>query len=181
MSLVTHESPSFVALTSGKGLFGGVGVGAAVAAGNTLVQENQIADPAAKIGHLLTQDLGVRYGLSAKGQSSKKAESKDTAEIVKLASGSDYALDVMTNGWRFLYDGFNFSEYLVDYMVKIRLIDVANSKSISEGLCFYSTKHTGNKPNVTYEKLMENNAAHIKQTLDDATIFCVEKFKTELF
>ncbi len=180
LSLVTHESPGFVAMTYGKGMFAVAGVGAAVAAGNELVKESRIVDPAQKIGNLLTQHLGSRYGLSVKGQSSKKAESYDIAEVVKLAGGSDYVLDVATNGWNFIYDGFHFSDYLVGYSVKVRLIDVANAKTIAEGFSTYDTKSAG-KPPVSYEKLLENNAAYIKEALEDATAHCVEKFKTELF
>ena len=92
----------------------------------------------------------------------------------------DYVLDVETTGWSFIYDGFSFSDYLVGYSVKMRLIDVANAVPIAEGSCCYNTKGAG-KPLVSYEKLQENNGAYIKQTLDDATTFCVDKFKTEFF
>lgn len=178
--LVTHESPNFIAMTSGKGMFAVAGVGAAVAAGNKLVKENNVADPAAKISTMLAKDLGSRYGLSTKGQPSKKADSNDLAELVKLAGGSDYALDVETNGWNFMYDGFHFSDYIVGYSVKMRLFDVASTKAIAEGFCAYDTKSAG-KPRASYDQLLENNAAYIKQTLDDATMSCVEKFKSELF
>jgi hypothetical protein len=132
------------------------------------------------ISKLLAQELNSRYGLSPVEDACKFAESNSVADIVELTQGSDYALDVATNGWQFIYDGFSFSDYLVGYSVKMRLIDVANSRVISEGLCAYDTKSAG-KPLVSYEKLLENNSAYIKQSLEDATQFCVDKFTTELF
>ena len=180
LSLVTHESPSFVAMTSGKGMFALAGVGAAVVAGNKMVEDYEITDPAKNIGKLLAEDIGPRYELSNNGLANDYAESSNLADILKLTDGSDYVLDVETTGWSFIYDGFNFSDYLVGYSVKLRLIDVANVTPIAEGFCAYDTKKAG-KPLVSYETLQENNAAYIKQTLDDATTFCVDKFKTELF
>lgn len=180
VTLVKNESPNFVAMTSGKGMFAVAGVGAAIAAGNQLVRDNQIADPAPNISRMLAQELNSRYGLSPIGDADKVAESTGVADIAKLANGSDYALDVATNGWSFMYDGFNFSDYMVGCSVKMRLIEVANSRVISEGVCAYDTKRAG-KPLVRYEQLLEDNAAYIKQSLEDATLFCVDKFKTELF
>ena len=180
LTLITHESPSFVAMTSGKGMFAVVGVGAAVSAGNQLVKDNQIEDPAAEIGRQLALDLDVRLGLEVDSGKSMKVESTEIADIAKAASGKDYALDVETVGWSFIYDGFSFSEYIVGYSVKTRLIDVKKKKAVSKGMCSYDTKSAG-KPNVSYETLVENDAAYIKQALQDATVFCVEKFKKEIF
>ena len=180
VALVKNESPSFIAMTSGKGMFAVVGVAAAISEGNQLVKDDEISDPAMNISKLLVQELNSRYGLSPVEESDKLVESRSVESISKLAQGSDFALDVATNGWQFIYDGFSFSDYLIIYRVKMRLIDVANSRVISEGLCAYDTKSAG-KPLVSYEKLLENNSAYIKQSLEDATLFCVDKFTTELF
>lgn len=180
VALVKNESPSFIALTSGKGMFAILGVAAAAAEGNQLVKNDEILDPATNISKLLAQELNSRYGLSPVEDTCPLADSRSVAEIAKLAQDSDFALDVATYNWQFVYDGFSFSDYLVGYSVKMRLIDVANSRVISEGLCTYDTKTAG-KPLVSYEALLENNSAYIKQSLEDATLFCVDKYATELF
>lgn len=180
VALVKNESPGFIAMTSGKGSFAVFGVAAAISAGNQLVKDDAIHDPAMNIARLLARELNSRYGLSSSENSGKLAESGSVTDIVKLAQGSDFALDVATNGWKFIYDGFSYSDYLVGYSVKMRLIDVANSRVISEGMCGYSTKSAG-KPLVSYEKLLENHSAYIKQSLEDATQYCVDKFANELF
>lgn len=180
VSVVTHESPSFIAMTSGKGMFAVAGVGAAAAAGNKLVKEKHIEDPAPKVGMLVAEDLNSRFGLSSNGQPSKQAEADDLKEIAGQAAGNDYALDVMTIGWSYMYDGFHFSDYYVGCSVKLRLVDVATSEVLSAGLCAYDTKTAG-KPTVSHDKLLENDAAYIKQTYKDASTYCADKFMTELF
>ncbi len=177
---VQRESPTFVAMTSGKGMFALAGVAAAAAEGNQLVKNNQIKDPALSIGESVSAALVANYGLVDKGQSDAVLDTNDIAQIATQAEDSDYALDVATNGWSFIYDGFRFSEYIVGCSVKLRMIDVQKAKPIAEGICAYDTKTAG-KPNVSYETLLENDAAYIKQTLADASKFCSEKFLTELF
>lgn len=169
--LVKRESPSFIAMTSGKGMFAVVGVGAAAAAGNELVRENKIVDPAMTIATSLGQTLNTRYGLRVAGKTSAVADSDDLNKIVELAGNSDYALDVVSTGWMYIYDGFKFSDYFVRYTAKLRLIDVRTSTVVSSGVCAYDPKNAG-KPAVTHEKLLQNNAAYIKQELSDATKFC---------
>jgi hypothetical protein len=177
---VQRESPTFVAMTSGKGMFAVAGVAAAASAGNQLVADNQINDPALPTGEAVAESLVNEYGLINNGQTNVIIDSNSIDRIVAEAKGNDYALDVVTNGWSFIYDGFKFSEYLVGCSIKLRMIDVQAAKTIAEGLCAYDTKTAG-KPNVSYEALLENDAAYIKHTLADATEYCANQFKTELF
>ena len=177
---VQRETPTFIAMTSGKGMFALAGVGAAAVAGNQLIKDSQIKDPARLISKSIAETLSSDYLLINNGQTDTVLDSHDRSKIVTAAKGNDYALDIVTNGWSFIYDGFKFSEYIVGCSVKLRMIDVQNEKSIAEGLCAYSTKLAG-KPNVSYKKLLENDAAYIKQTLVDATEFCTNQFMVELF
>ncbi|MBT8149686.1 MAG: hypothetical protein KJO24_07115, partial [Gammaproteobacteria bacterium] len=135
LTVVERESPAFVAMTSGKGMFAVAGVGAAVAAGNKLVEENSIEDPAKSIGAALATQLHKQHGLHFAGVSASVAKSDKLSAISQLAGNSKYALDVATNGWSYMYDGFNFSDYYVGYSAKIRLIDVVNGKVVSSGMC----------------------------------------------
>ena len=180
VTLVEHKTTSFMALTAGKGMFAMIGVAAAIESGNKLVKECNIEDPASDISLNLAQELNSRYGLINKGQSNQVVDSKEVQKITKLAQGSDYTLDVMTTGWGFIYGGFKLSDYHVNYSGNFRLIDVAKSKIISEGICIYDTKKAG-KPAVKYDDLLENNAAYIKQCLEEAATFCTDKISNELF
>lgn len=179
LAVVNHEQPSFLAMTSTKGAFAVLGVAAAATAGNQLVKDKGINDPALAIGQQLAQELNNRFALTFDEEAPKMADSTNLKTVAQVA-GTDYALDMQTLGWSFIYDGFNFSEYIVGYSAKLKLIDVPSQKVISSGFCAYDTKKAG-KPNVSYETLMANDAAYIKQVMGDATSFCVDKFKTELF
>ena len=179
LTLIHRESPNFVAMTSGKGAFAVAGVGAAVAAGNKLVKENAIADPAMTISQSVAKDLANSHGLILQDRPTAMA-SPDLNEIAASASGSDYALDVVTNGWSYMYDGFKFGDYFVGYSSKLRLIDVGSAEVVSSGLCIYDAKKAG-KTAVTHDALLANNAAYIKQELNDATNFCIQEFSQNLF
>ncbi len=177
--LIQRESPSFVAMTSGKGMFALAGVGAAVAAGNKLVDEHRIVDPALSIGRRVAENLVAQYGLTVQGETDL-AESDSLTGIAALAGGSDYALDVVTNGWTYIYDGFNFDDYFVGYSSELRLIDVRTAEVISSGLCGYDAKEAGKSP-VPHDTLLADDAAYIKQELADASALCVQEFTTNLF
>lgn len=180
LSLVIHESPDFLAITPDKNMLTMTGFDAADTAGNQLLKETGIHDPATKICKMLAKSFNADYGLLYNENSIIKAKAKATKDLVRLANGRDYLLDVKTIGWLFSYQVSSPSDYYVQYIVKTRLIDVAKEKSVGQSSCKYDTANAG-KPLVRYEKLVENDAAYIKQVLKDASSFCVEKFKTELF
>ena len=46
LALTVHERPNFIAMTAGKATFALFGVGAMVIAGNKLIDDNHVADPA---------------------------------------------------------------------------------------------------------------------------------------
>ena len=177
--LIQRESPTFVAMTSGKGMFALAGVGAAAAAGNELVSENQIVDPAMTISRELAQGLIDEYGMSLRGETDMVQTDKVDG-LVEMANGSDYALDVATNGWSYMYDGFSFGDYFVGYSSKLRLIDVHSGQVVSSGLCAYDAKKAG-KSAVSHETLLQDNAAYIKNELAEATDLCVKEFAANLF
>lgn len=177
--LIQRESPSFVAMTSGKGMFAMVGVGAAAAAGNNLVEENEIVDPAMTISRNLAEGLVKEYGVILRGETDVVASDK-ADKVVDVAKGGDYALDVVTHGWSYIYDGFNMGDYFVGYSSKLRLIDINSGKVVSSGLCAYDPKKAG-KTAVSHDTLLSDNAAYIKQELADATDLCVQEFAANLF
>ena len=177
--LIQRESPNFVAMTSGKGMFAVAGVGAAAAAGNKLVEEQSIKDPAMNISQSVARELTQSHGLILQNRPTA-VESAEAKEIAASASGSDYALDVVTNGWSYIYDGFNFGDYFVGYSSKLRLIDVKAAEIVSSGSCFYDAKKAG-KSAVTHDALLADNAAYIKQELADAADLCIKEFGTNLF
>ncbi len=125
--LIQRESPSFVAMTSGKGMFAVAGVGAAALAGNKIVKENDIVDPAMTISRRLANGLVNEYGVALRGETDAIPTDK-VDSLADAANDSDYALDVVTHGWSYMYDGFKMGDYFVGYSSKLRLIDVNRVK-----------------------------------------------------
>ena len=177
--LIQRESPDFVAMTSGKGMFAVAGVGAAVSAGNEMVRENDIVDPAMGISRRLARSLTSDYGATLLGETAA-AESDSVAALAEMAGSGDYALDVVTNGWSYMYDGFNFSDYFVGYSSKLRLIDVRTAQVVASGFCAYDAKKAG-KSAVSHETLLADGAAYIKQELADAASGCATEFAVNVF
>ena len=179
IQVIQRESPTFVAMTSGKGMFAVAGVGAAAAAGNKLVKDKQIADPAQQIGSALAGLLASEHDMVFVDEDVPVSKSSDVDELVELGKRSDYVIDVATTGWSYIYDGFKFSDYYVGYTSKLRLIDTSSGEVISSGACAYDAKKAGKSP-VTHDELMKQDAAYIKSELSDAAAHCITQFRNEL-
>ncbi len=179
LALIIHESPDFMAMTFDKSMFNDAHVIAAYADGNRLIQEKGIHDPADKICKMMAEVFSEKYGLLYNRSSMIKSKSKKMKDLVHLANVKDYLLDVETVYWFFLNKEHKRPDYYISYIAKLNLIDVDKSTSIGRSTCEYDTVSAGKNP-VSYEKLMENDAAYIKQSLDDAANFCINKFTNEL-
>ena len=59
----SSEKPGFAAMTAGKGAFGALGAVAMISAGNKLVAENNVQDPAGYIYDSLATELAKEYSL----------------------------------------------------------------------------------------------------------------------
>lgn len=178
LSLVIHESPDFLAMSSAKSRYTMAEVAAAYVEGNRLVEAYDIKDPADKICRTMAAAISSKFGFQY-NDTIAKSKSKKMADLVFLANEKDYLLDIETIGWEFVNDGFRPSDYYFRYIVRMQLIDVEKASSVGQSLCDYDTGKAGH-PYVGYEKLIENNAAYVKQALNEATEFCVEKFKSDL-
>lgn len=179
LSLIVHESPGFMAMTADKSMFNDSDVDAAYAEGNRLVQEKGITDPASKICKMMAEIFSTKYGFLYNSRSSViKSKSKKMKDLVHLANVKDYLLDVETAYWFFLNKEYKRPDYYMSYTVKMKLIDVEKSRTVRKSTCEYDTIKAG-KPPVSYRQLVENDAAYIKQSLNDATNFCINKFTDE--
>lgn len=174
LATTDRESPSFVAMTSTKGMLGAVGAVAAISDGNELVENENIEDPSNRIANTLAQKLAKQYGMTLVAPANEPTDSDDLAVIAKGLSGAAYAIDVQTTGWQFIYDGFNFSDYLVMYTAEMQLIDVAQEKAVATGHCVYNSKDVDGT--VSYETLVDENAAYIKKQLAAASEKCTSEF-----
>jgi hypothetical protein len=172
-----REKPGFSAMTAGKAMFGAIGAVAMISAGNQIIRENDVNDPAVYISQTLLSDLAGAEALTP----IKNAPTTDTTDVAKLAkeySAADLLLDVQTVNWSFGYFPTNWNHYRVIYSVKVRLIDTRHGKLLSEGFCARVPEETPDAP--TREQLLNDQAAGLKRELGTAADYCIKEIRTKV-
>lgn len=174
IALALRARPDFSATTPARAAFGGIGAATIVSEGNRLVKENGVEDPAVYIAQTLVTDLQGRYNtrLSPKGA---PVASDDVAELAKSANGADLVLDIRTINWSFVHFPSSWGRYRVIYAARLRLIDARNGRLLAEGGCHRVPDQTAESP--SYDELIADSAARLKQELRTAADFCIREFK----
>jgi hypothetical protein len=173
MAAVTYKKPSFTAFTAGKAAFGLLGAAAMISEGNDIVAKNNITDPAINISQELKSRLVEKFELKDTKDVSELGS--DTEEEVAKAIGKDaLALDVKTLGWMFNYFPTNWTHYRVTYSARARIFDTSTGKLVAQIPCTYVSDDE--KTAVTYDQLLENNAALLKSKLESAGKSCTNIF-----
>jgi hypothetical protein len=101
--VTSHPIPDFSAGTAGKAMFAMVGAIAMIHAGNEMVRQDQIEDPAIRIGQRLSTDLAKTQGVIVLPPNGLVASSDDPAALIKTYPGADLLLDVKTYAWSYVY------------------------------------------------------------------------------
>lgn len=176
LAVTTRTRESFVAMTAGKAAFGLIGAAAMISAGNDIVKQNDIEDPAP---HLTTELADAAVSQYAVTRYTGPAILVSTDEIPKLAkagAGADLLLDVQSLGGDFRYLPADWSHYVVDSKYIVRLIDVKSAKVVGAGTCVESTKNE--LPLPTREELLDNHAQRLKSILDAQREHCFTHIKS---
>src|SRR5262245_13128620 len=173
-----HEKPGFYALTPGKAAFGLIGAGAATGAGNKIVEENGVADPAEVLVGALAPAIVERYGLQWDPSATAVVDTKKVREIAAAHSGVDYVLDVQSTGWNYAYHA-NLKTYWVGYSVEVQLIDVKSGAAASKMACDSNTKKHTVEP--TRDEFVENQAQLLKDVTTHLGWVCVQLLAKEQF
>lgn len=176
LALTERAKPDFSAMTPSRGAFGMIGAAVTISEGNKLIKEHGVEDPAVYIGRTLAADLQGRYNtrLSPKGA---PIASDEVSDLVKNAPGTDLVLDVRTINWSFVYFPTSWGKYRVIYSARMRLVDAKSGRVLAEGGCHRVPEHTDQAP--TYDELVANSAARLKQELRTAADFCINEFKSK--
>jgi hypothetical protein len=177
IALSQRVKPDFAAMTAGKAMFGLVGAVAMISAGNQIVVDNNIEDPAPFIADRLRQALENKYGLVTAPGAAPLADSTDTRKLASIYSAGDFVLDVQTVNWSFVYRP-NLMHYRVIYSVKVRLIDTHEAKLLAEAFCY--RKDDGDKNPPTHEELLADQAAVLKTRLHDHAADCAGELANKL-
>lgn len=177
VTMSQREKPGFSASTAGKATFGVLGVAAMFSAGNAIVRDNDIPDPALQIRQALIAELEKSASLSVIS-SSNITDDTDTAKLAKQYAAADLLLDVQTTGWGFVYFPDRWTHYRVILQAKVRLIDNRHAALIAEGACAYVQPETAEAPN--YTELLQERAARLKRELGAAAHYCVGQFQQRM-
>jgi hypothetical protein len=178
VAVSSHEKPGFVAMTAGKAAFGMLGAMAMISAGNQIVSDNQIADPAENIGSQLVADLAALNTLKISSKAPAVAKTGDTSALAKLYGDSDVLLDVQTVGWGFSYFPTDWNSYRVTYNAKARVIETRGGKLLAEASCVRVPENGPEAP--SYDQLTSNGAAGLKAELKKAAEQCLGEFRSKL-
>ena len=187
ISLSERPKPDFGAMTAGRmaggALFGAIGGAVAgsamVSAGNEIVAQNNLEDPAQHIGVALTGALGARFGAKLNAPRTQ-ISTDDAAEVAKSAAGSDLVLDVRTINWGFVYFPTSWSKYRVMYTARTRLIDAKKGQVVAEAGCAAPVADNADAA-PTYEEMLADGAARLKKELAHAAEFCAGEFASKMF
>ena len=173
-----YAKPDFGAMTAGKASFGLIGGMAMVSAGNKIVEENGIEDPAIAISDGLMELLVAQAGMRPAESEGKVAEIDKIPALVSTYPGSRYLLDVKTFNWMFTYYPSDWSHYRVLYNARLRVIDASSRKVVAETMCSATQGDDANPP--TRDQLLENDAALLKTYLKQASESCIAVLSKEV-
>ncbi|GAB1261433.1 hypothetical protein [Aurantivibrio plasticivorans] len=173
----SYSKPDFTAMTAGKAAFAAFGAIAMIAEGNSIVEENDIEDPARYISNSLAEALVDQRGMKLVS-SDFVSESDKVSDLVDNHPKADYILDYKTFGWMFGYYPADWSHYRVGYSGRLRVVDAAEKKVIAETLCSAGEGDDENPP--TKDDLLENNAQLLKDYLQKAADNCVAVLASDI-
>ncbi|MDG9671275.1 hypothetical protein ONV78_26310 [Hahella sp. CR1] len=173
-----YKMPDFAAITAGKAVFGVVGAAATISAGNAIVAENEIPDPALAIKAGLIEKMKISRGVVVQEDSGVESSSDSLSDLVAEHSSSDYILDVKTFNWMFIYYPTDWAHYKITYSARMRLIDTYNKKIISETMCSSVQGDDNNPP--TKDDLLNNKAELLKDYLSKASATCVDLLSSQV-
>ncbi|GLQ93027.1 hypothetical protein GCM10007901_19780 [Dyella acidisoli] len=180
IAVTRYQTPDFNAVTVGRAAFGLIGAAAMISAGNALVKENDVHDPAPVLGLSLAEKIASAYSAKVIVNPDVSVAKNDKIQtIIEVYKGADLLLDARTFAWQFVYYPTDWSHYRVNYVAKARLIDVPKKKVVAQAMC-QTTQGDDKKP-PTKDQLLANQAALLKEYLDKARLACDDLLSKELF
>lgn len=178
VAISKREKPDFAAMTAGKAMFGAFGAMAMISAGNDLISENDVEDPASYIGSELASAFSKTIPGTVVKPSKAQTESTSPDELSEKYNFADYLIDVQTINWSLAYFPTDWDSYRVIYSAKLRVIDTRTQEQVAEGFCSRIPDQDSNSP--SYDQLLNNNAKRLKKELKIAADACISEFKNNV-
>jgi len=185
VAMTARTSPPFIPDTSGPHVGGLIPVIALADAGDRLIRDNALVDPAPSIARQLSDDLGRAYGVEPATERFAVVDD-DPTKFAAASPSADLVLDVWTSTWRFEPYSYKSSKYRVTYTAYLRLIDAKvlrpldgkKGQVIAHGTCSRSPEETASAP--SHDELLANGAQRLKSELAVAARFCVDEFRAKI-
>ena len=146
-------------------------------AGNLLVEEHRLEDPAYEIADEIAAIMEVKYGTKRTSNRNVQTGGDDDISVLSAAYQSvPLALDVKTIAWGLSYTIITSDQYHVFLRVRLRLVNTDARKALVQAQCHYRTTRD---ETTTYDELVKNNALHLKEELQKGVRFCVRDFSSK--
>jgi len=166
-------------MTAGKASFGLFGAAAMISAGNALVRDNNIADPADVIEAQLAPALAKAYGLELVPTAQRMQASDKPKLIAASQTHADVVLDIRTGGWGFFYYATEWGKYWVPYSAQVQLIDAKSGLVLSNMACNGNTNKHPNPP--TKDAMLAERAQLLKDITTGLAWTCTQLLAKEQF
>lgn len=179
-SAVLTERPraAFFPMTAGKAAFALVGTLAAVEAGEKLVAEDGIEDPAPRVARDLLQVARDQYGVVPAKLPPVRVDTTDVKQLAQAGSGADLVIDVQSLGESFNYFPTNWNHYWVHSALVVRIIDAKTGRALAGGHCQRDSRSDPNPP--TKDELLANKAERLKAILSAQRDACRDELVTNV-
>lgn len=187
LTVSTRVPPQFSILTNAQGLtFGltnalGVPILPSLSVDPTeaLIEGNVVVDPSRMVAKSLAEKLGEQYSVVlAENDRAAINTSKDAEISAAYAGSADILIDVQTTYWSCIYVPLKWGKYRIGYMAKMRMIDLHDGKTISEG--FFTWETPDEYPLPTYDEVFQDDAKELRKQLEMATHDAVGFFEKEI-
>lgn len=179
VALTVHQRPSFSAMTAGKASFGLFGAAAMISAGNELIDENHVQDPAEIVRANLSTALHNVHGAALLAPDTTPTKATKAKEIAALHPEADYVLDVRSGGWMYAYYPTKWGTYWVGYSVQVQLVDTKTGRQVSNMACNANTRENANPPSL--DQLHADGAKLLKAVTTSLGWNCVQTLAKEQF
>jgi hypothetical protein len=179
VALTVHGRPSFSAFTAGKATFGLLGAAAMISAGNKIVDENGVQDPAILVRERLAQILHDTYGAIVLDPDTTANKAKKPKDLAALHPEADYVFDVQSGLWMFSYYPSDWDNYWVGYSVQSQLVDTHSNRQLTNMACTAGTKDSPVRP--SRDQLLENEAQLLKDVTQHLGWTCTHLLAKEQF
>jgi len=175
-----REKSDFAIRTPSSAMVGGlIGALVMINAGNKLVAEHNLQDPAVPIALGLARVLESHQGTRLV-PSAIATTVVDAQQIAAAGKGkAKFVLDVETTDWYAAYFPTGWGRYRINYWAAARLINVDTQSVIAQGGCRRTPEQTDKSP--TYDELWADQAAVAKKELELIAQECVQMLATQMF